>query len=86
MNCNCIQEVENKALEIYKNKNRYKKPVVSAEFADIALVFGKQNRTELITKTVSHIELTLEGQKKKERVNIIHTFCPMCGKRIGENA
>lgn len=31
------------------------------------------------TRTISEVELTFVGQKKKKIINMIHTYCPFCG-------
>lgn len=43
----------------------------------VAIQFGKADGA--VTRTVNTLEITLEGQKKKEVMNMLHTYCPFCG-------
>lgn len=76
MNCNCLTEVKDKVTEKIKEPGCFKKPVLYTELTGIALAISGNT---MITRTCSVMEITLEGQKKKERMNIVHTYCPFCG-------
>jgi hypothetical protein len=77
MNCNCITDIKNQLLDI-KVGPREKK-AISASILSGAIM-RVNNRMELVT--TSEFELTLDGQKKKEIQNIVHSFCPFCGIKI----
>ena len=76
--CNCVKEIEAKALENLTATARYKKPVqgVSLKGVGFPIVGGK-----LLTRTCSDLEVKLDGQKKVERMTMFHTFCPYCGTK-----
>jgi hypothetical protein len=38
------------------------------------------------TRTYSRAVISLRGQKKKESVNILHSFCPFCGEKTIKDA
>jgi hypothetical protein len=67
--CNCIKEVEQKMKEInYPDAE-------SVSFDNIELFSGR---------IYSTISIKRPGKKKLERVNIIHSFCPICGEKYPE--
>jgi len=72
MNCNCLIDIK----ETLKESMDFKKPVQEVEIMDIGFICGKK----LEAYTITHIELTLEGQKKKKEIKMMHAFCPFCGK------
>ena len=77
MNCNCLTQIEEKMLNKFYEDNRYKKPVLKVEI-EKGLIFGK----ELTTRTYCSVEIELEGQKKKVKQNLMHTYCPFCGVKV----
>ncbi len=74
--CNCVTDIEKKLLDRAKEPGCYKKPVerVSMRSVGFPIIDGK-----LLMKTCSDIEITLEGQKKKETTKLFHNYCPFCG-------
>ena len=74
MNCTCIQRVELETLALfYKNKK------VKSSSLQLMFVGVKMEAFTCSTMTVE-----LEGQKRKEHVEIKHRFCPFCGKSTEE--
>jgi hypothetical protein len=74
MKCNCIEELPKKYLEHEKVNNKYSK----AELIDVVLSFDTGK-----FQTKSTIEATLiksRGRKKIDKINIVHSYCPFCGK------
>lgn len=76
--CECVKLLE---AEVSANINaiaRYKKPVQSVSLSGVGfpIVDGR-----LLMRTCSDIEVTLDGQKKVERVTIFHSYCPFCGQK-----
>jgi hypothetical protein len=69
--CNCIKEIEDKMV----GRDHKGKKIKEAQLISAAIMFG-----DFKTRTVSEMELTLEGQKKIAKQNIIHSYCPFCGK------
>ena len=76
--CECVKELEAKLLENISATKRYKKPVkgVSLNGVGFPIVGGK-----LMVRTYSDVMVTLDGQKKEERVTMFHTYCPFCGTK-----
>lgn len=76
--CDCVKEIEAKAMESFATTPRYKKPVqgVSLKGVGFPIVGGK-----MLMRTCSDIEVTLDGQKKVERMTMFHTYCPYCGTK-----
>ncbi|MDC0003762.1 hypothetical protein OAE19_05115 [Porticoccaceae bacterium] len=71
--CNCISDIESKILEHEKNAG-YKKPAVAAKLTD----------KTWSNKTISTVEITLDGQKKPITSKMEHSFCPFCGEGYEE--
>jgi hypothetical protein len=74
--CECVKDIEAKAMDSLTTTSIYKKPVhgVSLKGVGFPIVGGK-----LMVRTCSDLEVTLSGQKKVERMAMFHTFCPFCG-------
>jgi hypothetical protein len=83
MNCDCLTEIKAKLLEHVKRPGHFKKPVKRLELLGITMLLQDN---KFITKTFSQVEVELEGQKKKETFQMVHSFCPYCGKSQGEKA
>lgn len=81
--CNCVKDIEVRMLENFKSSDRYKKPVQAVSINDVGfpIVDGK-----LLMLTCSTLEVTIDGQKKKEKVNMFHSYCPFCGLKYEEAA
>lgn len=73
MNCECLENIK----EHIRKNSTYSKPIESVEVVDIGFVFQSPGTG---TRTLSHIEVALAGRKKKEVINMLHNFCPFCGK------
>lgn len=76
--CECVKDIEAKVLESLTTTARYKKPVqgVSLTGVGFPIVGGK-----MLMRTCSDIAVTLDGQKKVEKMAMFHTFCPFCGTK-----
>jgi hypothetical protein len=69
--CTCIKDWEKKMINIeVKGKKPISAAIISAAFIEPSW--------EL--QTVTEMELTFEGQKKKVIQNLVHKFCPFCGQ------
>ncbi len=74
--CNCIDELEKKVAEHLTEKKAYKKPIKKVELTGKGFTLGKN----ISVRTKTDFEVTLEGQKKKHKVPVFHSFCPFCGE------
>ena len=72
--CKCINNIEEKALS--SDVLKFKKKIIAAELQGIFVLTPNVKKFSSTTLTV-----TLEGQKKKEEIEMKHTFCPFCGKK-----
>lgn len=81
--CDCVNDIEARLLENVKASGRHKKPVLSVSLKGVGFPIV---RGELQVRTCSTIEVTLDGQKKKDEVSLFHVFCPFCGEKYGEDA
>lgn len=77
MSCNCIEDLEQKILHKFNNDGQHKGKVKSARIHQ-ALLFGKQT----IARTYCKVDLTIEGRKSKVQTDLIHSYCPFCGKKL----
>ena len=75
MNCTCISRIEKKITAHLLENGKFKKPVKSVRMDGTVMTFEKN----AVTRTANFINIELEGQKKLERMSMIHTFCPFCG-------
>ncbi|NOR69999.1 MAG: hypothetical protein GQ532_09965 [Methylomarinum sp.] len=82
MNCNCISEVTARLKSHLVENPQFKKPVVDVQLSEVAMLFGKG---DLKSCTYTTLLITLEGQKKKNKTDILHSFCPFCGVKIEDN-
>ncbi|MDY6979368.1 MAG: hypothetical protein SV201_05765 [Pseudomonadota bacterium] len=80
MACDCIANIETKALQKMQAGNDFKKPVTNVAMGGVVFSIGQS----MSVKTVNKLEITLEGQKKKATMNMVHTFCPFCGTKYNE--
>lgn len=79
--CDCINTLPTKALENLNERNAFKKPVESVSMREITFPIIT-NRLEV--RTYTNLDIQLEGQARKKAHTIIHTFCPFCGQKYGE--
>lgn len=77
MNCDCISKLEKDLLSKFKAESPYKKPVKRVEISGVTFVVGKD--LDMTLRSCAIVEIELEGQKKLERSNLIHNYCPFCG-------
>lgn len=83
MKCNCITEVTEKIKQDLQENPRYKKPVKKIEI--IGVGFSLSNAGGVESRLFNPIEVELEGQKKRERLSLFHSYCPFCGKPATDN-
>lgn len=76
MNCTCIKDIEKKAFAQLVEKGRFNKPVKAVRIKGIVIQFGG---AKAVAITSNALEIELEGQKKLETINMVHSFCPFCG-------
>jgi hypothetical protein len=77
MNCTCVQDIEKKFIGIEFGEK--KKKINKATLTSSALLFGDNKLTRV---TCSVIDLEVEGYKRTQSHNMIHSFCPFCGVKI----
>lgn len=82
MNCDCISEIEERLKSHLIENAQFKKPVVDVKLSEVAMLFGAGS---LSSNTYTTLLIRLEGQKKKNTMNIVHTFCPFCGVKIADD-
>lgn len=72
--CKCIDNL----LEQIATQKVYRDvgEIENVDFVDRALIFTDKD-TEM--KTISHLELSVVGKKKKVIKSVMHTYCPFCG-------
>lgn len=76
--CNCIKEIQTKALDLkYKEQ-----PILKAEFLSAAFLFDTKSKVSL--KASGLMELTVEGRKKPVTQQVVYNYCPFCGKKYPE--
>lgn len=76
MNCTCISDIEKKILDRLIEKNKFNKPVKAVKMQGVVIQFGSN---QAVLRTSNTLEIELEGQKKKQSINMLHGFCPFCG-------
>lgn len=77
--CDCLTAVKDKTVEVLKEQNATKKPIVRAEWADE--VFSLSNLTPALGLK-NDLKLTLEGRKTPVRFSVMHSYCPFCGVKF----
>ena len=82
MNCKCISELTENIEDQIKKTSKFKKPVESVSWKETTFV---RRGDTMVLGTFSTAEVSLQGQKKKEPVNVLHTFCPFCGVSTKRN-
>lgn len=76
--CNCINEIEEKALSHLREKKQFKKPVNTARLHGVTFPLIGDT---LISRTCNMLKVELEGQKKQPEIIIAHSYCPFCGEK-----
>ena len=76
MNCNCLTTIKNELLEAIQSESTYKKTVINASLKEVDMV---KTGSKMFSRTYTSIEIELDGQKKLEKSNLVHTYCPFCG-------
>lgn len=80
MNCTCIEDIEKKALDKLIEKGKFNKPVKAVKMQGVVIQFGGN---QAVACTSNALEIELEGQKKKQTMSMLHSFCPFCGVKRG---
>lgn len=80
--CSCIADIENMALETLKSESSYKKPVAKVKMQNIKFGFSDKG---IDVAMVGHLEVELEGQKKRPTIPILFVYCPFCGVKWEED-
>ena len=76
--CNCINDIESKALESLKEGGKFKKPVKKVRIKEVIFPFTGDG---LSIKTSNTLEIELDGQKKLKTMSMSHTYCPWCAEK-----
>jgi len=80
--CNCIENIENKLLDLWKNdktfKNGNKIQKVTMRNMQHSISFSGGPITSFIG---GEVEVDIEGQKKKKVISIEFNYCPFCGEK-----
>src|SRR5690606_1938444 len=73
----CIEEVEKKFIgrEYGPKKLKIKRATV-----ETVTVFGGSNGIERMTS--SPVEVHIDGMKRPKTIQMLHSYCPFCGKKI----
>ena len=75
--CDCISKVEQNLLTRLQDDKTFKKPVKAVKLKGVIFPITKDG---LSRRSSSEVEIELEGQKRKNKVSLAHSFCPFCGK------
>lgn len=78
--CDCVTEIQKRALADMQEKKRYKKQVVNVRMKGVVFPII-ENKMSARTRTSSELEVELEGQKKRQKVSMFHNYCPFCGEK-----
>lgn len=76
MNCTCISDLEKKALNELVEMGKFNKPVKAVRMTGVVIQFGNP---KAVARTSNVLEIELEGQKKMQTMNLLHSYCPFCG-------
>ncbi|UNM95529.1 hypothetical protein MMG00_09880 [Ignatzschineria rhizosphaerae] len=78
--CKCVSEMEEKILELYKEKGELINPS-EAKFVNSAILLSEGAGPGVQPFIpVEILSETKNGKPKKTKVNIYCTYCPMCGQ------
>jgi hypothetical protein len=81
MKCRCLSKIE----EEVKKMDYDGKKVLSTKFLSAGFVAVKKDGVHTMDIiTTSELEVELQGVKKKKVVNMMHSYCPFCGKKTRE--
>lgn len=80
MNCGCITRIENDVKATLIEQGRFKKPIKDVTMKGVVMVVSDDLGLQSIT--ANEIQIELEGQKKKETLRMVHSYCPFCGAKI----
>lgn len=80
MNCDCIESIEKDAKARLSEQGRYKKPIKEVKMQGVIIRVTKD--MGLQSATASTLQIELDGQKKKETMHMVHSYCPFCGTKI----
>lgn len=76
--CNCVKQIEDRALEKLKSDTRFKKPVKGVKLLGRTLQIDGGT---LRSRTTNTLSIELEGQKKRVEMPVAHSYCPFCGEK-----
>lgn len=83
MNCECIPSIEKRMLTTFNEDNRYKVKIESVSIDNKTLIL---NRELISMKLQTYTEVTiLLANGRKRRENLIHRYCPFCGRLEAEH-
>lgn len=80
MNCGCIARIEKDVTTRLGEQGRFKKPIKKVEMQGVVIRVTKD--LGLQSATANTLQIELEGQKKKETMQMMHSYCPFCGTKI----
>lgn len=76
--CNCIEDSKEKLIDYFNGIESFRKPIELVEYLNLGY-FVQGN--DLIERMCGPVEITLKGQKKKPKRNVVYTYCPFCGEK-----
>ena len=79
MECNCTTELEAKVVVEHQHKG---KAILKAEIPKGFIIKKTENGQKMTTSTYTEVEVQVEGMKRAQVVQLLHTYCPFCGVKI----
>ena len=70
-NCDCVKPLVDKAVELLVD---HPEKITEVYLEPVTLSGG----------TASWLEVKIDGAKRKKRFPVVHTYCPFCGKKFGD--
>ena len=79
MSCNCIEEVEERAKDVFLEQNPDKEIVENVALSHTALMLDKYRGVELHGKVTAKYK---DGKRNRNwEANLRFKYCPFCGKK-----
>jgi phosphopentomutase len=78
MNCNCIEENQKAMVGLKVRQGE----IIKSELNNQGIIF---DNGKAIAVTSSDFDVKIAGKKKSIIKQLIHNFCPFCGKKIDKS-
>ena len=79
MECNCTTELEAK---IKVEQPFTGKKIIKVDIPKGMIVKKIENGQRMTTSTYTDAEVQVEGKKRPQKLQILHSYCPFCGIKI----